>query len=402
MADAKTRSASSNGRHTILLVHNSADLYGASRSLLRLAASLPEGGWYPYVVLPEEGPLAERLRAMSIPVAIHPDLRVITRKIYSSPASLARFLIGAPRSILRLRSLILRTQARIVHTNTGVIVSPAIAAAMARVPHIWHIRDWFQEFHHIWPIYDWYVRRLSARVICVSRAVAGQFSKSDKVIVINNGLPIGEFDVDQLALRSQFRSSTEIPGDELVIGTVGRIKFVRKGQEQLVEAARLLRSRGVRARFLVVGTVAPGNEDHEKRLRALIRSYDLESSFILTGDMADPRPAYAAMDVFVLPSGQPEPFGGVVLEAMAFGLPVIATAIGGSVDQVADGESGFLVPPGDPAALADRLTLLISNAELRSMMGRRGRLRFESKFTLERMLDAIVSVYRELAPARTV
>jgi glycosyltransferase involved in cell wall biosynthesis len=68
---------------------------------------------------------------------------------------------------------------------------------------------------------------------------------------------------------------------------------------------------------------------------------------VLTGELADPKPAYAAMDVFVLPSAQPEPFGGVVLEAMAMRRPVVATAIGGSVDQVVDGETGFLVPPGD-------------------------------------------------------
>ena len=81
------------------------------------------------------------------------------------------------------------------------------------------------------------------------------------------------------------------------------------------------------------------------------------------------------MDLFVLPSAQPEPFGGVVMEAMGMGLPVIATQIGGSLEQVADGVTGYLVPPSDPLALADRLEPLLRNADLRAAMGNAGRLR---------------------------
>lgn len=378
----------------VLLVHNSGDLYGASRSLLRLSTALVARGFVPHVVLPEEGALAPRLRALGASVSIMPELRVITRQIYASPAALLRFALGFPAAVWRLRALIRRTGAELVHTNTGVIVSPALAARLAGVPHIWHIRDSFQEFGRIWPLYERYIRRFSDRVICVSGAIAAQFEPSDHVIVINNGVPPEEFDVDRAALRQEFRARYGIGADEVVVGTVGRIKFVRKGQEHLVDAARLLRDRGISPRILIVGSAAKGNEDHEHRLRARIEARGLTDRVVLTGELADPRASYAAMDVFVLPSAQPEPFGGVVIEAMAFGLPCVATNIGGSTDQVVDGETGYLVPPAEPEVLADRLESLVSDASRRRAFGRAARERFETQFTLDRMLARILAVYR--------
>ena len=106
------------------------------------------------------------------------------------------------------------------------------------------------------------------------------------------------------------------------------------------------------------------------------------------------------MDVFVLPSAQPEPFGGVVMEAMCRGLPVIATNIGGSVQQVADGETGFLVPPGDAAALAEKLELLLRDAALRQRFGAAGSRRIEECFDLKKMVESIEGVYEECLRAK--
>lgn len=126
-----------------------------------------------------------------------------------------------------------------------------------------------------------------------------------------------------------------------------------------------------------------------------MRELGLGDDVVFTGELADTRPAYAAMDIFVLPSAQPEPFGGVVMEAMCMGLPVIATNIGGSVEQVADGETGFLIPAGDVGALADKLELLLRDADLRKRFGEAGRRRVAERFTLEGMVEKITRVYEE-------
>ncbi|MBM4210864.1 MAG: glycosyltransferase family 4 protein [Gammaproteobacteria bacterium] len=187
-----------------------------------------------------------------------------------------------------------------------------------------------------------------------------------------------------------------------VVGCVGRIKFVHKGQEVLVQAAALLKQRGLSAKFLIVGAPAPGNEDHGKRLRLLTLGLGLETDVVMLGELADPRPAYAAMDIVALPSAQAEGFGLVVLEAMAMGCPVVATAIGGPLSIVAEGETGFLVPPGDAVALADKLEVLLRDSALRERMAAAGRERMETKFAFANTVNELEALYREVLnePAR--
>lgn len=384
----------------ILYVHNSADLYGASRSLLRLLPRIRERGFEPLALLPENGPLKDRLEPEGVQVLVDARLPVIDRVTFRSASRLASLVLRFPGFVLRLRRWIKSQGVQLLHTNTGVMPAPALAAKLAGVPHVWHIRDSFEEFRSLWGLYRCYITRLSARVICVSNPIAGQFAGASPVEVIHNGMPLEEFPADTAPLRREFRSRHGL-GDSLVVGCVGRIKFVRKGQEVLVRALAMAKARGLRAKGLIVGSASSGNEDHLARLKALIVELGLGGDVLLTGEMADPKPAYAAMDVFVLPSAQPEPFGGVVLEAMAMRRPVIATAIGGSVDQVEDGVTGWLVPPGDPERLADKLAGLLRDEPLRRRMGESGRARLEERFSVEPMVDRIEQVYRAvLNPSR--
>jgi glycosyltransferase involved in cell wall biosynthesis len=132
------------------------------------------------------------------------------------------------------------------------------------------------------------------------------------------------------------------------------------------------------------------------RLKKLVEQLGLQDRVILTGELGDARPAYAACDVVVLPSGQPEPFGGVVIEAMCMAKPVIATAVGGSPDQVIDGETGFLVPPADAQALASKILFLYNNPATREEMGQHGFERARNHFGIRQMVDKVESIYSEL------
>lgn len=389
---SSSRGVMSRTTRIVLLVHNSADMYGASRSLLRLVSRLPALGVEPVVVLPASGPLQDALRAVGVRVHIHSGLSVITREIYRSPIALARFVGGIPRSAFQIARVARAVGADLIHTNTGVIVSPALGARVCGIPHLWHIRDSFQEFGRLWPVYERYIRKLSSRVVCVSSAIAAQFRQDSRVVVVNNGFPLEEFAVDRTALRREFRSTYGIGSDEIVVGVVGRIKFRRKGQEYAVEAVKRLVSAGLRCRLAIIGGTAPGNEDHEERLRQLIERVGLEG-VILTGDLPDTRPAYAGIDILVLPSAQPEPFGGVVIEGMAMCLPVVATSIGGSVDQIDPGVTGYLVPPADVPALAAALEPLVTDADLRAKMGAAGFQRMASRFHIDEMLRRLIRVY---------
>jgi glycosyltransferase involved in cell wall biosynthesis len=121
---------------------------------------------------------------------------------------------------------------------------------------------------------------------------------------------------------------------------------------------------------------------------------------VFAGEMADPRPAYAAMDVLAMTSIQAEPFGGVVSEAMSLELPVIATNIGGSLDQVIDGVTGLLVPAGDPAALADAIEKMMGDPELRRRMGAAGAKRIREHFSIAEMIGKMERLFDEAISSR--
>ena len=379
----------------VLLVHNSADIYGASRSLLRLVSRLDRNRFVPSVLLPVSGPLQLLLEKMGVRVFVQPSLRVITRPIFSS-WRIFPFLLGLPFSVFQTTALIKREHFQLVHTNVGIVISSALAAWCARVPHLWHIRDWFQEFGALWRPYSAYIVAFSKKVICVSRPIAGQFTQSPKVCVLHNGLDLAEFpplsDQERVEARRKFGFSS----NDLVVGTVGRIKFVRKGQEYLLRAVRSLQDQGFFIKVLLTGGAAPGSEDHIPRMQQLACDLNLENQVVFSGELPDPRAAYAAMDIFVLPSAQPEPFGGVVLEAMAFGLPVIATAIGGSPEQVVPEETGFLIPPADPESLAVKLRRLCEDRDLCIRMGIAGRQRIATQLSLDHTLNSISKTYMEV------
>lgn len=384
----------------ILLVHNSADIYGASRSLLRLARCLPRFGFAPTLLLPETGPLAQAAQSAGLPVHIQASLRIITRKVFH-PWGLVRFFFGLPKAATETAQWIRRENFALVHTNLGTVVSSALSARWAGVPHVWHIRDWFQEFGVLWRPYARYILAFSRKVVCVSRPIAAQFPPSPKVCVLHNGLDLTEFPPVSSREKEQARTKFGFSNRDLVVGTVGRIKFLRKGQEHLLKAAAILRNQGLNLKVLLAGGVAPGSEGHVPRMRILARDLGLENQVLFSGELEDPRPAYAAMDVFVLPSAQPEPFGGVVLEAMALELPVVATNIGGSPEQVVAKITGYLVPPADPEALAVRLKELFADKELRARMGRAGREQIARELSLDQTLAGITEIYRQVLRAKT-
>jgi glycosyltransferase involved in cell wall biosynthesis len=380
-------------RTRILYVHNGPNIYGASRSLVRLLRVLDRERFEPLVLLPADGSLVPLVREMNVEVIVFPPLSVIERPVFHS-WRLPFFMLNIPLSALRLRHILRREKIALVHTNTGVVVSSGLAAWLAGVPHVWHIRDWFQEFRGFWRFYEGWMRAFSTRIIAVSEPIAAQFGDRGKVRVINNGFDLAEFDLPDVGAGAAFPEKYVL-GEVPVVGCVGRIKLQRKGQEVLLRAAGLLKQRGLRAKILIVGAPFPEHESHLEVLRDIARELALEDGVVFTGELPDTRPAYAAMDIFVLPSAQPEPFGGVVMEAMCMGLPVIATNVGGSLEQVADGETGFLIPPGDAEVLADKLELLLRDADLRKRLGEAGRRRVAERFTLEGMVEKITRVYEE-------
>jgi len=382
----------------VLFTQSNGDLYGASRSLLRLASRLVADGHGVLAVLRDDGPLRTALEDAGVQVTIDHSLSVIDRKAFASWTGILRLALGMPRSVYRIRRTAMAFGADIVHTNSSVMPTPGIAAALCRKPHVWHIREMYAEFPAFWRVYRRLMVRFSTTVVCVSRAVAEQFggiSRDGSVVVINNGLPADEFAAVEASRIESFRSVHQV-GDRVLVGVVGRIKLRRKGQETFLAAAAVLKDKHPRAAFAVIGSPFPGNEQHLEQLERQIMESGLEGIAFCTGEAQDIKAAIAALDIMVLPSGLPEPFAGVVLEAMAFSKPVVGTRHGGTPEQVEDGRSGILVSPNDPRELAEALDRLIPDRELRLRMGEAGRQRYLDRFEFETAYGHVMDLYRKL------
>jgi glycosyltransferase involved in cell wall biosynthesis len=381
----------------ILFFHNGADLYGASRSFLRLCARLKQTDVEVVAVLPCQGPLADALRHAGVELAFMPDMPIIERRAFKSPLGVMRIMWQTPVSVVAIARLLRKIKPDLVHTNLSVLFTPAIAARIMRCHHVWHIRESYAEFGLFWRLYRRFIVGASDRVVAVSQFVADQFPAAlrNKVTVIHNGFPVSEFAAVCPERIRAFRKRFGLNG-ELLVGLVGRIKWIRKGQEFLVEAAAILKTRFPNVKYLLIGSPFPGNEDHLARLLELIREKGVQDRVVYTGDVADIKAAYAALDVSVLASGLPEPFGGVVIESMAMGKPVVGTRIGGTPEQIEDTITGLLVPPRNAQCLAIALAQLLDSRTLRESMGLAGRKRFERYFTFDPFCDKMRRVYKEV------
>jgi glycosyltransferase involved in cell wall biosynthesis len=228
------------------------------------------------------------------------------------------------------------------------------------------------------------------RVIAVSEAIAAVLRRDglapERLRVVHEGVP------DRPAQPGGREALRElgVPEDAAVVGNVAALTG-HKDQATLLAAAAKVVARVPEARFVIVG-----EGELRSRLEALSRDLGLERRCIFAGFRADLDRLVPAFTVFCL-SSHMEGLGTSLLDAMAFGVPVVATAAGGIPEAVIDGITGRLVPPRDPDALAAGLVEALEDPSLRAAWSRAGRQRFQQRFTADRMVEATLAVYAELA-----
>jgi len=218
-------------------------------------------------------------------------------------------------------------------------------------------------------------------VVCYSQAAAREQARMRPhrpTIVIAAGTPV------PAPVRG--RPALELPGGVPVIGLVGRLQQW-KGQDRLLRAQQILAERGVRTHVLIVGGDSYGLEpDYARSLKPLSEQLGLADAVTMTGEVPDASPYIERMDVLVNAS-DPEPFGIVLLEAMARGVAVAAVASGGPAEFIEDGRTGMLARSGSPADLADALEPLLRSPDKRWTIGAAGHKRFLEEFTDAAMRD---------------
>ena len=293
-----------------------------------------------------------------------------------------------------LRRIIAEKQVKLVHTNirVGHDREGIIAAWLTGRPCVCHVRQFEQ--------LGWIDRRLAAlagRFIYISEAVQRSHLDSGvpcrKGLVVYNGLDIPAFVV---ALdREKGRRSFNLSPNDLAVGIVGRLD-AWKGQDVFLRAMAQVKDVVPRAKGIVVGEVAAENPGYLDTLLALRDELALADRVNFSGFRMDVSVVMSALDILILASTSPEPFGRVLIEAMAAGKPVIATDAGAAREIIEDGVQGLLVPPGDAGAMARAIIHLLTHRDEAALMGQRGQGRAQDRFGTQQYVAGVQSVYREL------
>ncbi|HXA54486.1 MAG TPA: glycosyltransferase family 4 protein [Solirubrobacteraceae bacterium] len=390
----------------VVYVNHTAAISGAEHSLLSLLGA-PPPGVRPSLAAPE-GPLAAATRGLSVPTA----------KIVGTAGSLRLHPLHTPRALaelsaagLQVRRIARDERASLVHANSiraGIVLALARPAPAATVV---HVRDCLPPGA---------VSRATMRLIAASASTIVANSRHTatsvlalapgaRVEVVHNPVDLARFDPARID-RAQARARLGAAGERaLLLGVVAQLS-PWKGQDTAIEALRMLCAQGVDAHLLLIGAAKFtaratrfDNRAHLAQLRAQVADAGLGERVSFLGERGDVPELVRALDALLLPSWE-EPFGRALIEAMALGVPVLATSVGGPPEIVCDGREGFLVRPRDPAAWARAISRMVElGPERRRELGAAGRRRVEREFSLEHHTAAVGAVYeRALAAVATL
>lgn len=334
----------------------------------------------------KDGPLLERLDGSSVNIVeFHPKGGIDSPRGFYQLARMVAYLRRGRFDVIHAHDLWSNMIGLVAGKLAGV---PVIVTSQRDLSHA----DWYRSTRK-----KWLRKAQSASSAVLTNArmireglVNQEGLAADKVRVIYNGV-----DLDRFKSSPSLRAKL-FPGAERakLIVLVGNMHTDVKGQPTLIAAAPEVVARVPQAQFVLVG-------DGEKRkdFEAAAQAAGVGPNFMFLGRRTDVADILAACDIAVLPSAA-EGMPNAVLEYMAAGLPVVATAVGGNLEVISDGATGLLVPPHDSVALAQALARLLDDDVLALRLARRGRELVEQRFSFERLTGEVGALYEELLQAK--
>ena len=377
----------------VLFLDHTAQLGGAEIALANLVGQLARGSHVePRAIVFEDGPLVGRLAAAGCPTRVVPlGERVrAARKGGVGIGALAK-VPAAAAYVRRLAREVRAEAAELVYCNSlKADVLGGLAARRAGVPCVWHVHD------RLMPDY------LPDAAVAVMRRMCRWLPQG---VVANSEHTLGTL---RLAGKKPARVAypgvtppddpPPEPGGPAVVGIVGRLA-PWKGQHVFLDAMAAVRREMPDVRARLIGSALFGEDEYEAELRRRAARPDLAGGVEFAGFESDVWSALARLTVVVHASTTPEPFGQVVVEAMAAGRAVVATDAGGVRETVLNGETGLLVPMGDAGAMAHAIRMLLQNPARRRAMTEEGRERAVQRFHISRTAAECMGLIREVLSA---
>lgn len=388
----------------IAFVEMTSQMSGVEFSTLYLVQYLNRERWHPTVICPKEGDLPTRCREHRIPVSIVPRKHFISTSAHIGSRTIVNPFalivnLGAVISSAHTLSQFLRKHRPHLVVTKGLVAQfyGGLAARWLRIPCVWHVQD--RVSNRAGPLFVWTLSlagRLFAREIIVdAESIARQLRPvvaDARIHVIWNGVDTRTFspDVDGSRVRAEWNAQV---GDVL-IGVVGRL-VSWKGQHVLIHALAELASEFPAARIVLIGTPLFEDDVYARRLRAETAALGLDSRVIFTGFRWDMPQVLAALDIVVHTALDKDSTPLAVVSAMAAGKPIVCTRVDGMAQLFEDGVDGLLVTPGDANALAEALSLLLRNADLRGQLGRAAREKAERELSIEQFTRQCEAVFAQ-------
>lgn len=316
-----------------------------------------------------------------------------------APFSHARRLLSVFPAVSRLTRIIKEERIDLVHTNNGICPAGSFAAALAGVPHVWHIRE---AIGTVFPLLlgNWLtakiIHRFSDVIICNSQFTAAFLNQYGyQVEIVMNGIDLQSFrdaEIRGRNLRQRLSGRDEDP----LVAMVGNLTTLMKKHDLFLEVAGRLTKDFPNCRFVVFGGSSDLSQTpYTRRLMQAANDLNLEGR-VVWADFIDDIPAILhSLDILLHPASK-EGSGRVVMEAMAAGQAVVGVRSGGVQELIQDGATGFLVPPDDMEAMTEKVRFLLENPRERIAMGRRAGEYAGQNFSNQVMMNAITAIYGEL------
>jgi glycosyltransferase involved in cell wall biosynthesis len=374
----------------ILFIANTGRIIGGGEiSLLNLISSLDLSRYAPIVVVPEEGDFVDRLIVLNVNLMIIPLPSIRT--------------IRFDRVILSIINIfmILRSQKiALIHANgSRSMLIAGLAALIARVPCIWHLRIAKKTDC----LLDRILFMLSERVIAISSAVRERLSwskKQWKIRTIPNGVDIQLFHPNNRRYRQEICRQLNINPYRPIICTISQI-HPQKHLEIFIKAASHILLSVPDAQFIICGREVSESTGHQKELEKLAEALGILDTIYFVGFYSDIHKILGASDLFIL-SSLGEAFGRVVIEAMASGVPVIATRSGGIPDILTHKRNGFLFPPLDYKTLSQFAIDVLTHPVLSEQMTGAALDMVMMDYSTKTHVEKIQALYEEIIDCRRI
>lgn len=377
----------------VLIAESGSGYGGSAKYLSELLTQLDHRRYDVHVAAAEAGPFIARIKEQGVPVSLRPS--------WKFPWLEATRLGGAMQLLVIVPTIarwLKQQRIQLVHLNNEILshLPLLLAAQLAGCRVICHLHGW----RPLTRIERWAVRWVD-ELVCVSEAGATFYREQLRgrpVTAIPNGIGLNGQTADLDTKRLRQRRQLGVSEEDIVVAVVGRL-VPWKGHEVFLKAfARAVHTTPRLVGLIVGHDPAPG-QAYLTRLRVLAQALGIAARVRFVAWQDDVWSVYAAADIVVHASTKPEPFGLVILEAMAAGKPVIATHAGGVVDLVVDGETGRLVEPGDVAGLAQTISETVEHHPRTQQCSAQGRQRVRTRFTIERNAEQVSRVYDRLLHA---